>query len=135
MKCLSLAGIELNNGLCLLVNFSNDFDSFLSIRSYKYSEQIKDSTILKSTFSDFYSTLTHLYNKHIVVDKVFKSNRNKYNKPWITMGLAKACKVESKLHNIWIKSGGTMKENVAKTKILTINLTDLNLKTLSNWLN
>ena len=98
-----------------LNNFSNDFDSFLSTRSYKHSELIKDSTVVKSTFSDFHSTLTHLYNKHIVVDKVFKSNRNKYEKPWITTGLAKACKVKSKLHNIWIKSRGTMKENAAKT--------------------
>ena len=31
------------------------------------------------------------------------------------MGLAKACKVKSKLHNIWIKSRGTMKEKAAKT--------------------
>ena len=83
-----------------LNNFSNDFDSFLSTRSYKYSELIKDSTVVKSTFSDSYSTLTHLCNKHIVVDKVLKSNRNKYDKPWITTGLAKACKVKSKLHNI-----------------------------------
>ena len=98
-----------------LNNFSNELDSFLSNRSYKYSEPIKNSTMVKSTFSDFYSTVTHLYNKHIVVDKVFKSNRNKYDKPWITTGLAKACKVKSKLHNIWIKSRGTMKENAAKT--------------------
>ena len=80
-----------------LNNFSNDFDIFLSTRSYKYSELIKDSIVVKSIFSDFYSTLTHLYDKHIVVDKVFKSNRNKYDKPWITTGLAKACKVKSKL--------------------------------------
>ena len=98
-----------------LNNFSNELDSFLSNRSYKYSEPIKNSTMVKSTFSDFYSTVTHLYNKHIVVDKVFKSNRNKYDKPWITTSLAKACKVKSKLHNIWIKSRGTMKENAAKT--------------------
>ena len=71
--------------------------------------------MVKSTFFDFYSTLTQLYNKHIVVDKVFKSNRNKYDKPWITTGLAKACKVKSRLHNIWIKSRATMKENAAKT--------------------
>ena len=83
-----------------LNNFSNELDSFLSNRSYKYSEPIKNSTMVKSTFSDFYSTVTHLYNKHIAVDKVFKSNRNKYDKPWITTGLAKACKVKSKLHNI-----------------------------------
>ena len=98
-----------------LNNFSDEFDSFLSNRSYKYSEPIKNSTKVKSTFSDFYSTLTHLYNKHIIVDKVFKSNRNKYDKPWITTGLAKACKIKSKLHNMWIKSRGTMKENAAKT--------------------
>ena len=98
-----------------LNNFSDEFDSFLSNRSYKYSEPIKNSTKVKSTFSDFYSTLTHLYNKHIVVDKVFKSNRNKHDKPWITTGLAKACKIKSKLHNMWIKSRGTMKENAAKT--------------------
>ena len=71
--------------------------------------------MVRSTFSDFYSILTHLYNKYIVVDKVFKSNRNKYDKPWITTGLAKACKAKSKLHNIWIKSRGIMKENAAKT--------------------
>ena len=98
-----------------LKNFSNEFNSFLSNRSYKHSEPIKNSTKVKSTFSDFYSTLTHLYNKHIVVDKVFKSNRNKYDKPWITTGLAKVCKVKSKLHNIWIKSRGTLKQNAAKT--------------------
>ena len=98
-----------------LNNFSDEFDSFLYSCNYKYSEPIKDSIVVKSTFSDFYSTLTQLYNKHIVVDKVFKSNRNKYDKPWITTGLAKACKVKSKLHNIWIKSRGTMKENAAKT--------------------
>ena len=98
-----------------LDNFSKEFDNFLSTRSFKFSEPIKDSTVAKSTFSDFYSTLTYLYNKHIVVDKVFKSNRNKYDKPWISTGLAKACKVKSKLHNIWIKSRGTMKENAAKT--------------------
>ena len=51
--------------------------------------------MVKSTFSDFYSTLTYLYNKHIAVDKVFKSSRNKYDKPWITTGLAKSCKVKS----------------------------------------
>ena len=88
---------------------------FLCSCNYKYSEPIKDSIVVKSTFSDFYSTFTQLYNKHIVVDKVFKSNRNKYDKPLITTGLAKACKVKFKLHNIWIKSRGTMKENAAKT--------------------
>ena len=98
-----------------LNNFSKEFDSFLSNRSYRYNDPIKDSTIAKSTFSDFYSTLTHLYNKHIVVDKVLNSNRNKYDKPWITTGLAKACKVKSKLHNIWIKSRGSVNENAAKT--------------------
>ena len=108
--------VKLHNINCdSLDNFSKEFDNFLSTRSFKFSEPIKDSTVAKSTFSDFYSTLTYLYNKHIVVDKVFKSNRNKYDKPWITTGLAKACKVKSKLHNIWIKSRGTMKENVAKT--------------------
>ena len=98
-----------------LDNFGKEFDNFLSNRSFKYSEPIKDSTLVKSAFSDFYSTLLHFCNKHIVVDKVFKSSRNKYDKPWITTGFAKACKVKSKLHNIWIKSRGTMKENVAKT--------------------
>ena len=63
-----------------LDNFNKEFDNFLSTHSFKHNEAIKDSTVVKSTFSDFYSTLTHLYNKHIVVDKVFKSNRNKYDK-------------------------------------------------------
>ena len=98
-----------------LNNFSKEFDSFLSNRSYRYNDPIKDSTLAKSTFSDFYSTLTHLYNKHVVVDKVFNSNRNKYDKPWITTGLVKAYKVKSKLHNIWIKSRGSVNENAAKT--------------------
>ena len=98
-----------------LNNFSKEFDSFLSNRSYRYNDPIKDSTIAISTFSDFYSTLTHHYNKHIVVDKVFNSNRNKYYKPWLTTGLAEACKVKSKLHNIWIKSRGSVNENAAKT--------------------
>ena len=48
------------------------------------------------------------------------------------MGLAKACKVKSKLHNTWIKSRGTRKENAAK---LTINLIHQSLKSLSSKLN
>ena len=79
-----------------LNNFRDEFDSFLCSCNHKYSEPIKDGIVVKSTFSNFYSTLTQLYNKHIVVDKVFRSNRNKYDKPWITTGLAKACKVKSK---------------------------------------
>ena len=62
---------------------------------------------------------TNILNNSTKCDVVdiltFKSNRNKYDKPRITTGLAKACKVKSKLHNKWIKSRGTMNENAAKT--------------------
>ena len=54
----------------------------------------------------------NIYNTRIVVNKVLTSKRNKYEKPWITQGLAKACKIKNKLHNKWIKSRGTSYESI-----------------------
>ena len=76
----------------------------------------QDSNQVRAMFSQFYEQLTFTYSKNIVIDKKFKSKRNKYDKPWISEGLAKSCKTKNKLHNKWIKSRGRMTENFHKTE-------------------
>ena len=67
-------------------------------------------------FSQFYEQLTLTYSNNIIIDKNFTSKRNKYDKPWISEGIAKSCKTKNKLHNKWIKSRGSMTENFHKTE-------------------
>ena len=67
-------------------------------------------------FSQFYEQLTLTYSNNIIIHKNFKSKRNKYDKPWISEGIAKSCKTKNKLHNKWIKSRGNMTENFNKTE-------------------
>ena len=98
-----------------LSKFSGDFDGFLSARGYRCSEPVGDDAVLGSAFSDFYSALARLYSGHVVVDGVFESNGSGCDGPWIATGLAKACKVESKLHNRWIESRGTVSGSAAGT--------------------
>ena len=49
-----------------------------------------------------------------MVVKGLTSKRNCFDKPWITTGIAKACKVKNKLHNNWIKSRGSRLEDKSK---------------------
>ena len=80
-----------------LRSFNNDLED---ITSFDYdSGYITDSHKIKSVFSKFYSKLTNIYSKHISVKKELSSKRNKFDKPWISIGLAKSCKTKNKLHN------------------------------------
>ena len=97
-----------------LRSFSNDLED---ITSFDYdSGYITDSHKIKSVFSEFYSKLTNIYSKHISVKKELSSKRNKFDKPWISIGLAKSCKTKNKLHNAWIKSRGTNSESFHKAE-------------------
>ena len=49
-----------------------------------------------------------------MVVKGLTSKRNCFDKPWITTGIAKACKVNNKLHNNWIKSRDSPLEDKSK---------------------
>ena len=62
------------------------------------------------------ASFTNIYSKHISVKKELSSKRNKFDKPWISIGLAKSCKTENKLHNTWIKSRGTNSESFHKAE-------------------
>ena len=99
---------------CTIRSFRNDLED---ITSFDYdSGCIADSHKIKSVFSEFYSKLTNIYSKHISVKKELSSKGNKYDKPWISTGLAKSCKAKNKLHNAWIKSRGTNSESFYKAK-------------------
>ena len=50
----------------------------------------------------------------MIVIKSFARRRNIYDKPWISTSLAKCCKEENCLHNVWIKPRGSSYENFAK---------------------
>ena len=93
--------------------FSTDFESILSHFNFD-TEFITDSSTIRSLFSNFYGKVSEIYCKHISVDKVLTSKRNSFDKPWITTGIAKACKVKNKLHNKWIKSRGSPLEEKCK---------------------
>ena len=99
--------------------FSPDFDTLISSHNIRNdcTDGLKpDANDARNIFSDFYTNMHNIYNTHIVVNKVLTSKRNKYEKPWITQGLAKACRIKSKLHNKWIKSRGTSYESICKVE-------------------
>ena len=93
--------------------FSKDFESIFSSFDFG-ADFITDSSTIRSLFSNFYKKLSEIYTKNISVDKVLTSKRNCFDKPWITTGIAKACKVKNKLHNKWIKSRGSPLEDKSK---------------------
>ena len=45
--------------------------------------------------------------------------RNFINKPWITLAVAKSCKMKNKLHNKWINARGRPNEAQAKREFKT----------------
>ena len=56
------------------------------------------------------------YGKRLYFTKlpVLTSKRNSFGKPWITTGIAKACKDKNRLHNKWIKPRGSPVEDNSK---------------------
>ena len=87
-------------------SFSKEFDNIVS--SFNHNDDpIIDKDKARLAFSEFYTKLDGAYRKHITIDKVLKSKRNKFDKPWITTGLAISCKTKNRLHYKWIKSRGT----------------------------
>ena len=99
--------------------FSQDFDTLIystNIRTDCVYGLASDGNAVKNIFSNFYSNMHNIYTMHIVVNKVLTSKRNKYEKPLITQGLAKACKVKNKLHNKCIKSRVTSYESICKVE-------------------
>ena len=90
--------------------FSKDFDDILSSFNFN-TEFVTHSSSIRYLFSTFYDKLSEIYCRHISVDKVLTSKRNSFDKPWITTGIAKACKVKNKLHDKWIKSRGSPVED------------------------
>ena len=96
-------------------SFSKEFDNIVS--SFNHNDDpIIDKDKVRLAFSEFYTKLDSAYRKHITIDKVLKSKRNKFDKLWITTGLAISCKTKNRLHNKWIKSRGTTTENVKLMK-------------------
>ena len=96
-------------------SFSKEFDNIVS--SFNHNDDpIIDKDKARLAFSEFYTKLDSAYRKHITIDKVLKSKRNKFDKPWITTGLAISCKTKNRLHYKWIKSRGTTTENVRKVE-------------------
>ena len=93
--------------------FSKDFESILSSFDFG-ADFITDSSTIRSLFSNFYNKQSEIYTKNIYVDKVLTSKRNCFDKPWITTGIAKACKIKNKLHNKWIRSRGSPLEDKSK---------------------
>ena len=93
--------------------FSKDFQSIISNFDFG-PEFITDSSTIGSLFTNFCNKLSEIYSKNISVDKLLTSKRNGFDKPWITTGIAKACKVKNKLHNKWIKSRDSPLEDKCK---------------------
>ena len=96
-------------------SFSKEFDNIVSSFNHN-AHPIIDKDKARLAFSEFYTKLDSAYRKHITIDKALKSKRNKFDKPWITTGLAISCKTKNRLHNKWIKSRGTTTKNVRKVE-------------------
>ena len=69
--------------------FKDEFENIASSSDYN-KLYTQDSSQVRAIFSQFYEQLTFTYSKNIVIDKNFNSKRNKYDKLWISEGLAKS---------------------------------------------
>ena len=96
-------------------SFKTDFEYLASSFNCEGGYITKKTEII-TAFSHFHSKLKSIYSKHISIEKSVNSKRNKYDKPWISAGLANSCKTKNKLHNKWIKSRGTASETSHKTE-------------------
>ena len=68
----------------------------------------------RAQFTLFYTRLKELYDSCFVEQIDSNSKRNFVNKPWMTLALAKSCKVKNDLHNTWIDSRGKAHEAEAE---------------------
>ena len=108
-------------------NFQLDLKILLENFSTVNAQPDITSTDAKFQFSSFYTKLKEIYNKHFVEEVNCDNKRNFINKPWITLGIAKSCKIKNELHNVWIDSRN--KENEAEAefefKVYRARLRDL----------
>ena len=61
-------------------------------------------------FSSYMSIFHELYTTAFVKTKLVTSSRNRTDKPWITVGLAKACETKNKLYKKWVNARGSSHE-------------------------
>ena len=76
------------------------------LNHYRHEDASCDSL----DFSSYMSTLHSIYTKSFVRTKIVNSPRNRTDKPWITLGLAKACQTKNKMYKLWVKAKGTHRE-------------------------
>ena len=86
-------------------------------------------------FSCYMSTFHELYSAAFVKTKVVTSPRNRTDKPWITVGLSKACEVKNKLYKKWVKSRGSSHayQNHENYRLYRATLRDLLVKARDDY--
>ena len=87
--------------------------SLLTFNSNKSPQHTVDE------FNTFYTRLLDIYNSNFLEDFDISQKRNFLNKQWITMGIAKSCKVKNKLHSESIKHRGRAKEQETKNAFIS----------------
>ena len=99
-------------------NAVSDFAKDLSVLAAKPPSDgvIYDADITRANFTCFYNTFNEIYQRNFIKVKSSTSSiyRNATSKPYITLALAKSCKVKNRLHNNWIRARGTQYEHAAK---------------------
>ena len=68
----------------------------------------------KTQFTKFYTCFKEIYDTCFVEEVDSNNVRSFVNKPWMTLAIAKSCKVKNDLHNAWIDSRG--RENEAQAE-------------------
>ena len=83
-----------------------NFDRDINHLHDKYTNKIRETnpnqdipSSCEKEFNEYYGELKALYDKHFIDTVDMSTKRNLINKPWISIGLAKASKVKNKLHN------------------------------------
>ena len=93
--------------------FQKDLTNLTEKLSYERNCDINKDEAARQ-FSEFNASFHEIYAKNFTEKVKNSSKRNFVNKPWITVAIAKSCKVKNKLHNVWIKSRGTDNENISE---------------------
>eukprot|EP00116_Pleurobrachia_bachei_P001666 sb/3461928/ len=95
-----------------LINFRKEYEITCIPLIHSIATGYNDIDIANA-FSDYYNQLTLLYEKHFVKHKIITNQRNQNSKPWVSLSLARACRVKSVLYKKWVSARGTANESAA----------------------
>ena len=103
---ISLKNIEKFDSKLNEMRQKNSMDSYKFNNNNNNNNVTCDPHIVSDKFSEYYNGVKSSYDECFLEEVDTTSTRNFHHKPWITLSIAKSCKVKNKLHRKLISRKG-----------------------------